>query len=254
MRFALTARILIPGILRLLFTSFALASVAAAQSSSFRPALVGNGPKSVVNLINVEKLLQEGEPDGAVMFTRGVFPPGKGMDFAEVNRVSPGSRLLKNEVLRALQRSRFIPAIAKDKPVPVYFRGTVLFLAHTQPHLRVLANQDPGAVARFDDFVAPQEIFGTARSDGNDPRLDAFTRRYKNGSVVLDLRVDDKGKLLSSRVLAEEPRGYNLGAYEVDMLATAAFVPGFRKGKPVDCSYQMTRYIGILNPSDYGRY
>ncbi len=231
-----------------------LTSALSGGEPAFRPALVGTGAKSLVNLINVQKLLQKGEPDGAVMFTRGVFPPGKGMDFAEVNRVTPGSRLLKNEILRALQRSRFVPAIANDKPVPVYFRGTVLFFAHSVPHLRVLANQDPDALARFDDFVAPQEIFGTARSVGNDPRLDAFTRRYKNGAVRLELHVDGKGKLLSSRVLSEEPRGYNLGAYEVDMLASAKFVPGFRKGKPGDCTFQMTRYVGIVNPSDYGRY
>lgn len=232
----------------------ALASPARGVEPAFRPALVGSGAESLVNLINVQKLLQQGGPDGAVMFSRGVFPPGKGRDFAEVNRGTLGSRLLQSEVLRALQRSRFVPALAHDKPVPVYFRGTVLFFAHSQPHLRVLANQDPDALAHFDDFVAPQEIFGTARSVENDPRLDAFSRRYKNGAVTLELRVNEKGRLLSSRVLSEEPRGYNLGAVEVDMLATAEFVPGFRKGKPSECSFQMTRYVGIVNPSDYGRY
>ncbi len=221
---------------------------------AFRPALVGNGAKSLVNLISVQKLLQQGQPDGAVMFTRGVFPPGKGRDFAEINRGTPGSRLLQDEVLRALNRSRFVPAIAHHKPVPVYFRGTVLFFAHAEPHLRVLANQDPDTVAHFDDFIAPQEIFGTARSVENDPRLDAFTRTHKNGSVTLQLHINGKGKLLSSRVRSEEPRGYNLGPFETDMLASAEFVPGFRNGKPADCSFQMTRYLGIVNPSDYGRY
>lgn len=227
---------------------------AAQNHPEFRPALVGDGPHSVVNLINVQKLLQQGQPDGAVMFTRGVFPPGKGRDFAEVNRGTPGSRLLQDEVLRALKRSRFVPAIAHDKPVPVYFRGTVLFFAHSEPHLRVLANQDPEAVAHFDDLIAPQEVFGTARSVENDPRLDAFTRRYKKGSVTLRLHVNEKGKLVSSRVLSEEPRGYNLGPFEADMLASAEFVPGFRNGKPSECSFQMTRYVEIVNSSDYGRY
>lgn len=161
---------------------------------------------------------------------------------------------MQREVLRALQRSRFIPAVAHNKPVPVYFRGTVLFFAQSEPHLRVLANQDPDALAHFDDFIAPQEIFGTVRSVESDPRLDAFSRRYKNGAVTLELHVNENGKLLSSRILSEEPRAYNLGAYEVDMLATAAFVPGFRRGKPEGCSFQMTRYVGIVNASDYGRY
>lgn len=156
--------------------------------------------------------------------------------------------------MRALNRSRFLPAIAHHKPAPVYFRGTVLFFAHTQPHLRVLAAQDPAAVAHLEDFVAPQEIFGTAQPVENDPRLYAITRMNKNGAVTLELHVNEKGNLLSTRVLSEEPRGYNLGAVETDMLSTVEFVPGFRKGKACDCSFQMTRYVEIVHYSDYGRY
>lgn len=236
-----------------LFASLILTSALSGEPA-FRPALVGDGPKSFVNLINLQKLLEKEEPDGAVMFTRGVFSQGEARDSAEINRGTPGSRLLQSEVLRALQRSRFIPAIAQGKRVPAYFRGTVLFFAHSQPHLRVFANQDPDALAHFEDFVAPREIFGTARSVENDPRLDAFTRRFKSGAVTIELHVNEKGNLRSSRVLSEEPRGYNLGAFEVDMLASAEFVPGFRRGKPSDCSFQMTRYVGFVNPSDYGRY
>jgi hypothetical protein len=203
----------------------------------------------------VQKLLQKGQPDGAVMFTRGVFPPGKGRDFAEVNRGTPGSRLLQDEVLRALNRSRFLPAIAHHKPVPVY--SAAPFCSLPTPSLTFVCwqNQDPDAVARFDDFIAAQEIFGTARWVENDPRLDAFTRMGKNGAVTLQLHVNEKGKLLSSRAaVSEEPRGYNLGRFEVDMLASAEFVPGFRSGKPSDCSFQMTRYVEIVHYSDYGRY
>jgi hypothetical protein len=214
--------------------------------------LAGTGPKSLVNLINGQKLLQQGQPDGAVMFTRGVFPPGKGRDFAEVNRGTPESRLLQDEVLRALNRSRFVPAIKHHKPVPVYFRGTVLFFAHTQPHLRVLANQNPDALAHFEDFIAPQEIFGTARWDENDPRLDAITRMNKNSFVTLELHVNEKGGLLSTQVLSEEPRGYNMGAFHKEMLSTAEFIPGFRNSKPCDCSFQMTRFIEIEHYWGYG--
>ncbi len=231
-----------------------LASPLRGAEPAFRPALVGSGPRSLANLIDVKKLLSKGEPDGVVTFTRGVFPPGKGRDFAEIGRVTPGSRHLGSEVLRALQKSRFVPAIAQGKPEAVYFRGTVLFFAHSQPHLRVLANQDPSALAHFDDFIAPQEIFGTARSLENDQRLDAFQRRFKGGAVTLELRVSAQGKVMSSRVLSEEPRGYNLGVCEADALANAAFIPGFRNGQPSECSFQMTRHLGFVSPSDYGRY
>ena len=72
--------------------------------------------------------------------------------------------------------------------------------------------------------------------------------------MALQLHANEKGKLLSSRVLSEEPRGYNRGPFEADMLASAEFVPGFRNGKPCDCSFQMTRYVEIVHYSDYGRY
>jgi hypothetical protein len=230
----------------LVFLLAIVAHLAVAQPEpEFRPALVGNGPHSLVNLINVQKLLDQGQPDGALTFLRAVFPPGKGRDYAEVHGGTPGSDLLRKEVLRALNRSRFLPAIAHHKPVPVYFRGTVLFFAHTEPHLRVLANQNPDALAHFEDFVAPQEIFGTARWVENDPRLDAMTRRNNNSAVTLELHVNEKGKLLSTRVLSEDPRGYNVAAFEKDAVATAEFIPGFRKGKACDCSFQMTRYIEI---------
>ncbi|MBA3543627.1 MAG: hypothetical protein H0T83_04200 [Chthoniobacterales bacterium] len=218
---------------------------AATDEPEYRPALVGNGPASLVNLIDVQKLLRDGAPDGAVMFSRGVFPPGKGRDFTDIYGSTPGSRSVQNEVLRALNRSRFLPAIAHHKAVPVYFRGTVLFFARTQPHLRVLANQNPDALVHFEDFVAPQEIIGTARWDENDPRLEAITRKNKSSVVTLELHVNERGKLLSTRVLSEEPRGYNIGAFERDMLSTAEFVPGFRQSKPCDCSFQMTRAIGL---------
>ena len=225
---------------------------AAEEGPEFRPALVGNGPHSLVNLIDVQKLVQQGQPDGVVMFERGVFPPGTGRDFADVSRGSPGSALLQKEVLRALNRSRFVPAITHHKPVAVYFRGAVLFFARSEPHLRVLANQNPDALAHFEDFIAPQEIFGTTHRVDNDPRIDALARKDKRGAATLELRVNEKGKLVSTRVLSEEPPGYQVGAFEVDALATAQFVPGFRKGKPCDCSFQLSRSIGGAPPGGYG--
>jgi hypothetical protein len=234
------------------FLAIAAHFAVAQEGPEFRPALVGDGPNSLVNLINEQKLLQQGQPDGAVMFERGIFPPGKGKDFAEVSRGTAGSNLLQKEVLRALNRSRFVPAIAHHHPVPVNFRGAVLFFAHSEPHLRVLANQNPDALAHFEDFIAPQEILGTAHEADNDPRIDSLARKDKTGAATLELRVNEKGKLVSSRVLSEEPPGYRVGAYEADALATAEFVPGFRKGKPCACSFQLSYSIVGGPPGGYG--
>lgn len=54
-----------------LFLSHQAGSGAAGESASFRPALVGNGPKSLVNLIDTAKLMQQGQQDAVVMFDPG---------------------------------------------------------------------------------------------------------------------------------------------------------------------------------------
>jgi len=68
-------------------------------------------------------------------------------------------------------------------------------------------------------------------------------RKNKNSVVTIQLHVNERGKLLSSRALSQDPRGYNRGAFEIDMMSTAEFVPGFRNGKACDCSLQMTQDI-----------
>ena len=218
----------------------------------FRPALVGNGPDSLVNLIDTPKLLKQGQGDGVVMFSQVVLKGPVNGNFGSVYRGTPNSKALQKEVLRALSKARFIPAIAHGKPVPVYFQGTVLFFAKATPHLRMLANQDPTALLRFDDFIAPQAILGTLGWLRNDPRLQPAVRLNKNGGVTFELHVSETGKLLSTKVVSEDPPGYNFAAVEKDMLSSAEFIPGFRNGKPVDCSFQMTRYVWIEHHFGYG--
>jgi hypothetical protein len=40
-----------------------------AAGPQFRPALVGSGPKALVNVINTKKLTEKGQRDGILMFT-----------------------------------------------------------------------------------------------------------------------------------------------------------------------------------------
>ena len=145
----------------------------AQNTPEFRPALIGNGPDSLVNLIDTEKLLREGQGDAVVMFEEPVLAAPLKMDLGTVYRASPNSKLLQKEILRALKRARFVPAIAQHKPARVFFRGTVMFFARNQPHLRILANQDPQELARLSDFIAPQLILGTTNWDKSNKELEA---------------------------------------------------------------------------------
>lgn len=220
----------------------------------FRPALVGNGPDALVNLIDTEKLLREGQGDAVVMFEEPVFGAPIKADLGIVYRASPNSKLLQKEILRALKRARFVPAIAQHKPTRVFFRGTVMFFAKSQPHLRVLANQDPQELARLSDFIAPQLIIGTTSWDKSNPEIEAARRLNKNGAVVLNLHVDAKGKLLSTKVISEDPPSFHFGSAISKAFEHAQFIPGFRDGKPVGCTFQMTEYVVIQRVLRWGGY
>ena len=224
-------------------------SVHAESNPEFRPALIGNGPNSLVNLIDTAKLHQAGQGDAVVMFDQMIFPfPVKGA-YGSVYQGTPGSQLLQKAILKALNEAEFIPAIAEHKTTGVDFHGTVMFFASQKPSLRVFAHQDRGELAHFADFVAPQLIGGSTKWDANDPQLEAARRRRKEGAVVLSLHVSDRGKLLSSKVISEEPAGFNFGAALLKSFASARFIPGFRNGKPVECTFEVTEPV-----SPYGRY
>src|SRR3954465_9441451 len=49
-----------------------------AETPEFRPALLGNFPRSLINTINTESLMKRGQKDGIVMFTAGISNSGYG--------------------------------------------------------------------------------------------------------------------------------------------------------------------------------
>ncbi|MEO8043695.1 MAG: energy transducer TonB [Spartobacteria bacterium] len=233
---------LFPGVLRFLFATFALASVAAAQSP-FRPALVGNGPKSLVNQIDAKKLAAKGQGDAVVMFECYIGHSGKAED-GRTYRGTPDSKYLAREVEEALKRSYFIPAAYKGKPVSVYFAGAAMFyVIDGKPQLHVYANQSSEDLKQGKDFIAPQLISGTDDWDSAKTELEKARLHQRNGAAVLALRVGTDGQVKDIRVASEDPPNYNFGRAAVKEYTKAVFIPGFRNGKPVECSFDYTSYV-----------
>ncbi len=242
-----------PGILRLLFATFALASVAAAQSTPFRPALVGNGPKSLVNQIDVKKLAAKGQGNAAVMFECYIGHSGKAED-GRTYRGTPDSKHLVRAVEEALQRSYFIPAAFKGKPVSVYFAGAVMFyVIDGKPQLHVYANQSPEDLKQGKDFIAPQLISGTDNWDAAKPELEKARLHQKNGAAVLAISVDASGKVTNMKVASEDPPNYNFGRAALKEYAGARYIPGFRNGQPVACTFEYASYVIAYRKSRYQR-
>src|SRR2546421_11764721 len=122
--------------------SLCLARPSAESLPQMRPALIGSGPGSLVNLIDAQALFQKGQRDAWVMFDCFVAADGVafGSDFFTA---SSNSSLLQNEVRKRVRQTRFIPAVYNHKRTSAGFAGTVvLAVANGKPHLRIYANQD----------------------------------------------------------------------------------------------------------------
>ena len=225
--------------------TWAAANVSAENLPDKRPALVGSGPGSLVNLIDTQGLFQKGQRDGWVMFECAVDGSGTayGSNFFTA---SPDSGLLKNEVRRhLLRRAQFIPAVYNHKRTSAWFAGTVLFvIANGKPHLRLYANQDLDEIKRGTDFVAPQLIFIPNHDYLNMPTLPtAAGGDYAAGVVKLRHSVDANGTTTDVKVISE-PAGYGMGDYLKKALPRVGFLPGYRNGRATASTYTLTWWFG----------
>lgn len=198
----------------------------------FRPAVLGSGADSLINRIDGEALLKQGQKDGAVMFASMVNKAGQAVK-SRTYRGMPGTGPLEQELRKRLEGAKFTPAIYNYQPVEVILSGTVVFSATEKPRLRIFLNQDPTELKEMSDFIAPQPVFG---ADSQFAGLDypASAPVQVNAVVDLGVKVDANGNPRDFRVIAEEPPLAGFGATAVKDFAGAKFIPAFRSGDPAE--------------------
>jgi hypothetical protein len=226
-----------------LFTS-STTYLSAENLPQMRPAMIGSGPGSLVNLIDGQALFQKGQGDGWVMFECAVA--GDGFAFgSDFFTASPNSDLLKNEVRKRLRQTRFIPAVYNHKRTYAWFAGTVVFVvANGRPHLRMYANQEVEEIKRGADFVAPQLIDVPNHYLLDLPHFPTVaTHDEAAGMVKLRHSVDANGKTTNVEVISE-PKGYQLGDYLKKLVPRLDFSPGYRNGKTPPSTYTLTWWFG----------
>jgi TonB family protein len=211
-----------------------------------RPALVGNGPKSLVNLIDAEGLLRKGQGDAWVMFEASIA--GDGICWpTEFFTFSPNSKLLQEEVFKRLRDARFVPAVYDGQRTQSWFAGTVVYtVVSGRPHLRVYANQERDEIKRGSDYIAPQLV--------NRPReyfipgvpYYPSVAYHGNTGGVIKLRhsVDADGKTTDLQAISEQPPGYKFGETAVKTIRLLTFLPAYRNGRPVGATYTLTWWFG----------
>jgi hypothetical protein len=205
----------------------------------YRPALLGNHKQSLINTIDTQMLLKRGQGDGFVMFGCGVSQSGDGY-WSRTYRCSPNTELLQKEILGRIDRAIFEPAVYKGSRVGVYLMGAVVFAVRDgKPHLRIFLHQEEDDLKKGNDFIAPQFAF----APGNTKFKGIYYPPQAPGSpglASLKLSVNELGEVQAASVTYEHPPGMGFGTQAVGPIRDAAFIPGFRNGKPVACQFNWT--------------
>jgi Gram-negative bacterial TonB protein C-terminal len=219
-----------------LFLAAVFPAEAAVPPPRFRPAVLGSGPESLVNQIDIQDLFKKGQKDGAIMFCCRVATTGNVAWYRTYLPV-PGSDLLEEEVRKRLDNARLAPAIYEHKPVEVLFYGTVFFsIVDGKPKLHIFANQEAAELKAANDFISPQPVIGAdSKFTGLHYPRERMTVFVK-GLVRLALKVDLEGNLQDLQAVSEEPPLVGLAQAALTDFTGAKFIPAFRDGDPVESS------------------
>jgi len=213
---------------------------------AFRPILLGTGPESLINRIDTAGLVQQGQKDGAVMFSCSVKKTGEVLSVSTY-RGTPGSKLLEQEILKKLSvaaNPKFIPAVYNHIPVDAIYYGTVTFIiVDDKPRLRIFSNQERTELEKENDFISPQPFWGgDSKFSGLHYPNNESAPVPVDGAAELALKVDAIGNLQDLKVLSEQPPFLGFADAAFEDFKKAKFIPAFRDGKPVACEVKIPVY------------
>jgi hypothetical protein len=194
--------------------------------------VLGSGADALINRIDRDALLKNGQKEGAVMFCAIVAETGHAIG-AWTYRGTPETDALVDEVEKRLVGVKFTSPIYNHQPVKVLIYGTVVFNPAEKPHVWIFLNQDPQELKRRSDFIAPQPVIG---GDSNFRGLHppAGVPIAISGFAGVNLKVDVNGALQNLEVLNEEPPLLGFAAATYEDFAGAKFIPAFRSGDPAE--------------------
>ena len=233
-------------LLLLIAVSLIAARLASAENPDMRPALIGSGPRSLVNLINEKHLMDRGFQHGAMYFMARVDPNG----YPSYSRVwgTTGIEPLRDEVRERLAEARFVPAVYHHKNVYAWFSGTLAFsVTGGKPHLRIFANQELSELQKESDFIAPQTIWLPGKiydyAKWKDP-FGSWWTEDKPGSPTVSLTVDASGQVKDAH-LENLPAGTTQAHADAALLIIRQqlYLPGYRNGKPLESTTHPKLYF-----------
>lgn len=208
----------------------------------YRPAMLGNGPDSLINRIDTQALIEQGQKDGSLMFCCSVKATGE-VASAWTYNATPDTDLLREELYRRLSRSVFVPGVYNHRPVYTLFFGTVTFaIVNGKSRLRIFANQEKEELKKESDFVGPQPFVGRESKFEGIHYPDDVLRVPVDGLVGLAMKIDADGNLKELNVVSEEPPLIGFRRAAEEDFRVARFIPAFRDGKPTECNITLPVY------------
>ncbi len=236
-------------------TSIALAAIMlvvrapllAESLPDMRPALVGSGPNSLINLINTQHLMQRGVTHGALFFYASVHPNGFPA-YSKVWGMTKETEPLRDELRERLAQARFIPAIYHHRPVYAAFYGTLAFsVVDGKPHVRIFANQEQAELEKESDFISPQALYIPGHiydyTKVKEP-FGSWMTEDKPGMANMSLTIDASGHIKDVRVESiTPPEKQQYANAAVAIFRERVYLPAYRNGKPVDSTTHAKFYF-----------
>ncbi len=204
----------------------------------YRPVLLGQGPKSLIDRIDTQDLIKKGQKDALIMFNCAVRKDGS-VEWSATYRGTPDSDFLKQELQKRLSPAsdpRFIPAVYNHQPVDAIYYGSVTFaVVDGKPRLRIFSNQEAEELKNEHDFIGPQPFFGPESKFTGFHYPNENTPALVDGVVELKMKIDATGNLQDVKVVSEQPPLLGFADAALADFRNARFIPAFRDGKPVAC-------------------
>jgi len=219
--------------------TMSVASPSAATLPMYRPILLGQGPKSLIDRIDTQDLIKKGQKEALIMFNCAVRKDG-GVEWSQTYRGTPGSDFLKQELQKRISPAsnpRFIPAVYNHRPVDAIYYGTVTFaVVDGKPRLRIFSNQETEELTKEHDFIGPQPFFGDeSKFSGFHYPPPEAAQVQVDGNVELKMKIDVNGNLQDLNVVSENPPLLGFANAALADFRNAKFIPAFRDGKPAAC-------------------
>ncbi len=218
-----------------------------AETPDMLPALIGSGPKSLVNLIDTKHLMNRGQQHGAMFFLARVDPNGY-PSYSKVWGTTKETNPLRDELRQRLAEARFVPAVYQHRNVYAWFYGTLAFsVVDGKPHLRIFANQELPELQKESDFVAPQPIWFPGKVYDFAKLKNPFGSWASDDKPVVAemlLTVDAAGHLKDVRLQSLTPPGKpSYGDAALMIFRQQLYLPAYRNGKAVESTTHFKFYF-----------